>query len=54
MKLLDSLWKRFPVKYLGKCTWYDGFGIETDPEYGTTKLTQKAYIESVLKRFDVT
>ena len=53
-ELLASLRKRFPVKDLGKCTWYDGIGIETDLGNGTTKLSQKAYIESVLKRFNVT
>ena len=53
-ELLASLRKRFPVKDLGERTWYDGIGIETDPGNGTYKLSQKAYTESVLKRFNVT
>ncbi|CAB1096963.1 unnamed protein product [Ectocarpus sp. CCAP 1310/34] len=36
------------------CTWYDGCAIEVDLENGTTKLSQTAYIESMLNRFNVT
>ena len=36
-ELLASLRKRFPVKGSGKCTWYDGIGIETDLENGTSE-----------------
>ncbi|CAB1102942.1 unnamed protein product [Ectocarpus sp. CCAP 1310/34] len=53
-ELLASLQKRFPVKDLGDCTWYDGCAIEVDLENGTTKLSQTAYIESMLNRFNVT
>ena len=53
-ELLASLRKRFPVKDLVECTWYDGIGIETDLDNGACKLSQRAYTESVLKRFNVT
>ncbi|CAB1101563.1 unnamed protein product [Ectocarpus sp. CCAP 1310/34] len=46
--------KKSPVKDLGECTWYDGCAIAMDVENGITKLSQTAYIESMLKRFDVT
>ncbi|CAB1096840.1 unnamed protein product [Ectocarpus sp. CCAP 1310/34] len=46
-ELFASLNKKFPVKDLGECTWYDGCAIAMD-------LSQTAYIESMLKRFDVT
>ncbi|CAB1106081.1 unnamed protein product [Ectocarpus sp. CCAP 1310/34] len=53
-ELFASLNKKFPVKDLGGCTWYDGCAIAMDVENGITKLSQTAYIESMLKRFDVT
>ncbi|CAB1105630.1 unnamed protein product [Ectocarpus sp. CCAP 1310/34] len=53
-ELFASLNKKFPVKDLGECTWYDGCAIVMDVENGITKLSQTAYIESMLKRFDVT
>ena len=51
--LLAPLNKKFPSNDLGECTWYDGCGIERDVELGTTKLSQEAHIESLMKRFDV-
>ena len=51
--LLASLKKTFPTNKLGECTWYDGCGIERDVELGTIKLLQKAYVVSLMKRFDV-
>ena len=30
-----------------------GYGIERDVELGTIKLSQEAYVESLMKRFDV-
>ena len=51
--LLASLNKNFPTNDLGWCTWYDGCGIERDVELGTIKLSQEAYVESLMKRFDV-
>ena len=51
--LLASLNKKFPTNDLGECTWYDGCGIERDVELGTIKLSQAAYVESLMKRFDV-
>ena len=53
-ELLAFLWKKYPVKDLGGCKWYDGFRIETDLENGTTTLSQKAYTESIFKRCNVT
>ena len=51
--LLTSLNKKFPTDDLGECTWYDGCGIERDVELGTFKSSQEAYVESLMKRFDV-
>ncbi|CAB1110128.1 unnamed protein product [Ectocarpus sp. CCAP 1310/34] len=53
-ELFASLNKKSPVKDLGECTLYDGCAIAMDVENGITKLSQTAYIESMLKRFDVT
>ncbi|CAB1111877.1 unnamed protein product [Ectocarpus sp. CCAP 1310/34] len=53
-ELFASFNKNFPVKDLGKCTWYDGCAIAMDVENGITKLSQTVYIERMLKRFDVT
>ncbi|CAB1103274.1 unnamed protein product [Ectocarpus sp. CCAP 1310/34] len=53
-ELFASLNKKFPVNDQGECTWYDGCAVAMDVEYGITKLSQTAYIESMLKRFDVT
>ena len=51
--LLTTLNKKFPTNNLGEYTWYDGCGIERDVELGTIKLSQEAYVESLIKRFDV-
>ncbi|CAB1102398.1 unnamed protein product [Ectocarpus sp. CCAP 1310/34] len=53
-ELFPSLNKKFQVTNLGECTWYDGCAIAMDVENGITQLSQTAYIESMLKRFDVT
>eukprot|EP00903_Cladosiphon_okamuranus_P021398 g19668.t1 len=54
VELLTSLQKKLPVKDLGPCTWYDGCAIDMNLELGTTKLSQTAYIEAMLKKFGVT
>ena len=51
--LLASLNKMFPMNNLGECTWYDGCSIERDVALGTMKLSQEAYFESWMRRFDV-
>ena len=51
--MLASLNEKCPTNNLGECTWYDGCGIERDVELGTIKLSQEAYVESLMKRFDV-
>ena len=50
---LLSLNKKFPTNDLGKCIWYDGCGIESNAELGTIKMSQEAYVESLMRRFDV-
>ena len=52
--LLASLNRKFPTKDLGECTWYDGCGIKRDLESGTLTISQSAYVESMMRRFDVT
>ena len=52
--LLLSRNKKFPANDLGECTWYDGCGITRDAELSTIKMSQQAYVESLLAaRFDV-
>ena len=51
--LLVSLNKKFPTNDLGECTSYDGCGIERNVELGTIKLSQEAYVDSLMRRFDV-
>ena len=45
--------KTFPTNNLSECAWYGGCGIEREVELGTAKLSQEAYVESLMKRFDV-
>lgn len=47
-ELLAFLYERFPVKDLGDCTLFGGCAIEMDLSSGINKVSQKAYIESVL------
>ena len=51
--LLAFLNKTFPTNNLREYTWYDGCDIESDVELGTIKLSQEAYVESLMKRFGV-
>ena len=51
--LLLSLKKKFPTNDLGEFTRYDGCGIERNAELGAIKLSQEAYVESLMARFDV-
>ena len=50
---LLSLNKTFSTNDLGECIWHDGCGIERNAELGTIKLSQEAYIESLMTCFDV-
>ncbi|CAB1120751.1 unnamed protein product [Ectocarpus sp. CCAP 1310/34] len=52
-ELLASLNKKFPTKNLGECEWFDGCAIERDFEAGTLRISHAAYIDSMVKRFDV-
>ena len=52
-KLLAFLNRKFKTNNLGECTWYDGCGIERDEELGTIKLSQEAYVDSLITRFNV-
>ena len=51
--LLASLNKTFPTNNLEECTWYDGGDIERCVDVGTIKLSQEAYVESLMKLFDL-
>ncbi|CAB1101401.1 unnamed protein product [Ectocarpus sp. CCAP 1310/34] len=53
VELLASLHKKFPTKNLGEFEWFDGCAIERDVEAGTLRISQTAYIDSMVKRFDV-
>ena len=50
--LLLSLNKTFLMSDVGECTWYDECGIERNAASGTIKLSQEAYVESLMTRFD--
>ncbi|CAB1118988.1 unnamed protein product [Ectocarpus sp. CCAP 1310/34] len=52
-ELLASLNENFPTKNLGECQWSDGYAIERDVEAGTLRISQTAYIDSMVKLFDV-
>ncbi|CAB1096632.1 unnamed protein product [Ectocarpus sp. CCAP 1310/34] len=52
-ELLASLNKKFPTRNVGECEWFDGCAIERDVEAGNLKISQTAYIDSMVKRFDV-
>ncbi|CAB1106812.1 unnamed protein product [Ectocarpus sp. CCAP 1310/34] len=51
-ELLASLNKKFPTKNLGECEWFDGCAIERGVEAGTLRISQTAYIDSMVKRFE--
>ena len=51
--LLLSLNKKFPTNDLRECTWYDECGIDRNAELGMIKLSQEAYVESLMTHFDV-
>ncbi|CAB1111413.1 unnamed protein product [Ectocarpus sp. CCAP 1310/34] len=52
-ELLDSLNEKFPNENLGEYEWFGGCAIERDVEAGTLKISQTAYIDSMVKCFDV-
>lgn len=52
-ELFASLNKVFPTKDLGECVWFDGCAVERDLEAGTLKISQTAYIDSIMNRFDM-
>ena len=51
--MLASLTKKVPTNNLGEYTWYDGCGNEINVKLGTIKLSQEAYVESLMRRFNV-
>lgn len=52
-ELLESLNKKFRTKNLGVCTWYDGCSVERDCELSTLKISREAYVEHLMKGFEV-
>ena len=51
--LVLSLNKTFPANDLRECPWCDGCGIQRNADLGTIKLSQEAYVESLMTRFGV-
>ena len=51
--LLLPLNKKFSTNDVGECTWYDGCGIERNAELDRIELSQEAYVESLVTRFNV-
>ena len=52
-RLHAGLNKEFPTNDLGELTYYTGCAFERDWELGTIKVSQGAYVESIVKRFNV-
>ena len=48
-----ALTTNFPTNYLGELTWYTGCAFKRNWELGTSAITQKAFVESMLNRFGV-
>ena len=48
-----ALVTKFLTNNLGELTWYTGRAFKRDWEWGTFKITQKAFVESKLNRFGV-
>ena len=44
---------KFPTNNLGELTWYTGCAFKRNWVLGTLEITQKAFVESMLNRFDV-
>ena len=44
---------KFPTNSLGELTWYTGCAFKRNWELGTSAITQKAFVESMLNRFGV-
>ena len=51
--LRDLLSKSFPTKNLGELNWYMGCLYERNRSKGTLKISQPAFIDVLLERFDV-
>lgn len=49
---VECLNKKFRTNNLGaSCTCYDGCGVERNLELGTLRVSQQAYVETIMKRF---
>ena len=53
-KLLVRLNKDFETNDLGELSFFTGCTITQDPEKGLTNISQKTFIETLARRFDVT
>ena len=53
-KLLETLNKEFETNYLGELSFFTGCTITQDTEKGLTSISQKTFIETLARRFDVT
>ena len=48
-----QLKKEFPVNGMGDLSWYLGCAFERDKMEGTMKMTQAAFVDSLVDNFDV-
>ena len=46
--------KKFPTNNLGEVRWYMGCAIERDWAKETIKITQSAFVDTLLTRFNIT
>ena len=47
-------WKdEFPVNNMGDLSWYRGCAFELDKMKGVMKMTQTAFVNSLVERFDI-
>ena len=52
--LQEKLCDFFPVKHLGKLSWYMGCSFERDAREGTLKISQKNFASALVERFGIT
>ncbi len=53
-QFISNLSEKYELSYQGTLTWHLGMKFTQDLKNGTIKIDQQAYIESMLKRFDMT
>ena len=53
MHFFAQLQEEFPVNDMGDLSWYLGCAFERDKSKGVVKMTQTAFVDSLVERFDI-